>query len=119
MAQIHACSVNPSTIALGGQSNLIVTIDAPAPPGGITVLVDTDFNGDRFTLVNIPDSVGVEQGETTGEFLLETTQDVDNPATQITFSAHVGAEPSKAAQLNITLNARPNQTRSLGPEYAT
>jgi hypothetical protein len=101
MANVQTCSVSPSTIALGGQSNLTVTLDAPAPPGGLTVLVDTDFNGSQDTLLNTPQSLGVFQGQSSSTFLLQT-QVVDNPATQIIFSAHVGSGPPKAAQLNIT-----------------
>lgn len=98
---VQTCSVNPSTVALGGQANLIVTLDAPATPGGVTVIVDTDFDGDQDTLLNTPQSIGVEQGTSTGQFLLQT-QVVDNPATRIIFSAQVGSGPAKAAQLNIT-----------------
>lgn len=102
MPNVKACSVSPSTIALGGQANLTVTLDAPAPPGGLTVLVNTDFNGSQDTLLSTPQSLGVFQGQSSSTFLLQT-QVVDNPATQIIFLAFIG-DPStgKAAQLNIT-----------------
>jgi hypothetical protein len=107
---VNTCSVNPSTVALGDQSILTVTLDAPAPSGGITVIVDTNFSGDD-DLKDTPQAIGIEQGQSTGQFTLQT-QDVDasgnpilNPSTQITFIAHITpvAEPGdKTATLNIT-----------------
>jgi hypothetical protein len=101
MNNVQNCSVSPSTIALGGQANLTVTLDAPAPPGGLTVIVDTDFDGSQETLLNTPVSLDFGQGVSTFPFLLQT-QVVPNPATRIIFSAHVGFGAAKAAQLNIT-----------------
>ena len=48
---VNTCSVNPSTVALGDQSILTVTLDAPAPSGGITVIVSflaRDIRDGRF-----------------------------------------------------------------------
>lgn len=101
MSNVQSCFVNPSTIRLGGQSTLTVTLDAPAPLGGLTVLVDTDFDGNQDTLLQTPQALGVREGDLTAQFLLQT-QSSANPATRIIFSAHVGFGPAKAAQLNIT-----------------
>jgi hypothetical protein len=106
-ANVKKCSVNPSTVALGGESTLTVTLDAPAPPGGVTVIIDIDSDGDDTTLENVPQSIPIEQGQTSGQYLLQT-QDTANPATRIIFIAHIGAvQPNDpAAQLNISTSSR-------------
>ena len=100
MVNVASCSVSPSSIAIGGQSNLSVTLTSPAAPGGVVVIVDTDSDGSQDTLLQTPVSLQINQGDTEFDFPLQTQQ-VDGAATKIVFSAHVGNGVVKAAQLNI------------------
>jgi hypothetical protein len=106
MVDIASCSVNPSSIELGGSSTLTVGITSPAPAGGITVLVDADFgNGSVDTLQDAPGgqpiSLGVQEGQTGVSFPLQTAV-VENAAVTIIFSAHVGFSTlRKSATLSI------------------
>jgi hypothetical protein len=101
MPDVATCSVTPSSIALGGQSNLIVSLTSPAEQGGLTIIIDTDFDGAQETLSNTPTSLGVAEGKTQATFILQT-QAVDGAATRIIFSAQIGNGARKSAQLNIT-----------------
>jgi hypothetical protein len=98
---VSSCVVTPSSIALGGQSNLTVTIDQPAPPGGIGVIIDIDSNGSQDTLVNSPVGLAISTGQTQLSFLLQTSSAASNPATKITFIAHIGPGTRKTADLYI------------------
>lgn len=101
MPDVASCSVSPSSIAIGGQSNLIVTLTSPAPQGGLTVNIDVNSDGNADTLEYTPQSVGVEEGHSQSNFLLQT-EAVDGAATQITFSAQIGNGAIKAATLTIS-----------------
>jgi hypothetical protein len=98
---VKSCTVNPSSIALGAQANLTVEIDSAAPPGGVSVAIDTNFDGSQSTLLNTPIALDFLAGESTFNYLLQT-QIVANPSTRIIFSAHIGIGVVKAAQLNIS-----------------
>jgi hypothetical protein len=102
LTDVASCSVNPSSIAIGGQSSLSVSLTAPAPGGGLTVIIDTDFGqGSQDTLLNTPQSLGFAEGDSQSTFPLQT-QSVDNAATTIIFSAQIGNGAPRAAQLNIS-----------------
>ncbi len=51
---VSSCTVNPSTISIGQGATLTVTLNSPAPAGGVTVPIHTDFNGTQETLVQSP-----------------------------------------------------------------
>jgi hypothetical protein len=97
---VTACEVSPSNISLGQASTLIVRINKGAPPGGVSVIIDTDFDGARETLISSPVSVAIPQGTTEGRFPLQTEM-VTGPATKIIFKARV-SNSMKASQLNIS-----------------
>jgi len=102
--EVASCFVNPSSITIGGGSNLTVTLTSPAPSGGITVSIDSDSDGAGETLVNTPDFITFQHGVSAATITLQTQQ-VDGAATQITFIAHVGNGTRRSAQLNISLAA--------------
>ena len=100
MIEMSNCTADPYSIMLGGQTNLKVTLTAPAPPGGVTVIIEINSGDAQDTLVEIPQSIGITQGSWTAAFLVRT-QAVDGAATQITFIAHLGSS-QRSATLNIT-----------------
>ena len=98
---VATCNLNPTSIVLGGQSNLTVSLDAPAPEWGIGVTIDTDFNGSLDTLISTPATLAFSAGQSTYTYPLHT-QMVKNAATKIIFSAHIGDGTLKAAELDIS-----------------
>ena len=99
---VATCKVNPVRIALGGATQLIVTLDQPAPPGGITVAIDAVYDGSADTFVGgtILQSLGFDQGSSAAYYTLQT-QIVDNAATKVTFLAYIGSGAAKSAELQI------------------
>lgn len=98
---VNSCSVNASSIALGGQSILTIVIDEPAPAGGVGVIIDVDSNGSEDTLINSPVGVTIAAGQTQLSLPLQTSSAATNPATKIIFTAHIGDGIRRSAQLNI------------------
>lgn len=98
MFELLSCSLNPSSITLGGQANLTVALTAPAPVG-LSVLIDLNSNGAQDTLLESPQSIAIMHGNSTATFLLQT-QAVAGAATQITFTARLG-NSQRSATLNI------------------
>lgn len=101
MISVTSCTVSPSVIELGGQANLVVTISSPAPPGGVSAVIDTDSDGSGDTLMNTPVALDFPAGQSEFTYLIQT-QVVENAASKIIFSAHIDPGPAKAAQLTIT-----------------
>jgi hypothetical protein len=67
---LESLGLSPSTTALLGKVTGTVTLDGPAPAGGLDVDLDSDFDlpiGNALNLT-MPSSVTVEEGETTAEF---------------------------------------------------
>jgi hypothetical protein len=99
--QVQSCQVSPNSIALGGTSTLFVTLDGPAPPGGITVIISSNFNGSMDTVSPLPQSLPVQQGTQSASALLQTVN-IPNAATAVTFTAFLySGGVSKSATLEI------------------
>lgn len=98
---VISCTINPSTIALGGSANLGIIIDQPASGQGIGVIIDTDSNGSQDTLLNTPVAITISAGQTQSSYLLETSNAATNPATKIIFTAHIGSGSRRSAELDI------------------
>jgi hypothetical protein len=98
---VVGCSVYPQRIGVGGRAVISVQLSQPAPPGGATVVISTNFvQGSQDTLQQTPQSVGVMQGSTTGRFTLISKQ--GNPtAHSIIFTASYGGQ-QRSVQLDIS-----------------
>ncbi len=72
-------SLNPSSVPGGTSSTGTVTLDGPAPPGGLAISLSSNLPGSA----SVPASVTVPAGATTASFTV-TTFPVDNTTAQLT-----------------------------------
>ena len=100
---VESCQLEPSSIALGESTSLIVTLDSPAPPEGQEIAISSDMNGAADTFVSIPEGIPVHAGDIAAEFVLRT-QATDNPATSATFYASVIGGEAKSGKLDINIS---------------
>jgi hypothetical protein len=95
------CSVSPRRVRLGDTSTLTVVLDQAAPQGGITVTINTIFDGSSQTLVHTPTHLLFTHGNTVATFALQT-QRVNGASTRIIFTATVPGGIGKSSQLDIS-----------------
>ena len=93
----------PSTVTGGQGATGILTLSAPAPPGGVIATLLSNSGG-----ASVPDSVTVPAGATTGSFPVTTTPVC--PTTTATITAVSG----NSVSANLTINAGPTCTSGGG-----
>jgi hypothetical protein len=104
---ITSLALNPATIAggSGATSTGTVTLETPAPPGGVVVAL---ASSNRELAASIP-NVTVPEGATTATFTIGTNQNYrrySGLAFNVTISATHGAT-TQSAILHVTAQARP------------
>lgn len=100
MVKVESCQFSPPSITLGMGTRLDVGLDAPAPAGGVTVVLSYVMNGAADTLVTQVQSIPITQGTSSGQTALQT-EIVANASTQITVYASTAGTPAKSATLAI------------------
>ena len=65
---VSAVSMNPSTVLAGNSSTGTVTLNGAAPSGGALVTISSSNS-----FVQVPGSITIAQGQTTGTFTATTT----------------------------------------------
>ena len=101
MCSIASCQLFPQLIALGGSTNLIVSLSEPAPPTGVSVTLKIECNGSPDTLVSPPTHLDFLSGQQTLSCLL-LTRKVSNPASRILFVVRLNSGgASRSAELDI------------------
>lgn len=97
--RILGCTINPGRITLGGSAVLTVNLSEPAPPGGVTVIINTISDGAQDTLAQTPVALTFQAGKSSFEYTVQTRA-VLNPAHRIIFSAQLGST-SRSAELDV------------------
>ena len=71
---LESLGLSPSTVALLGTVTGTVTVDGPAPAGGLEIELDSDFDLPMGNTLNLtmPTSVTIEEGETSVDFDITT-----------------------------------------------
>lgn len=101
MCSIASCQLFPQLIALGGSTNLIVSLSEPAPSSGASAILKIESNGAEGTLVTVPSHLDFIPGQQTLTCLL-VTRKVPRPATRVLFIARLSSGgPSRSAELDI------------------
>jgi hypothetical protein len=99
--KVVGCSVDSNPISVGDKVTLTVTIDEPAPESGQTVMIDNHFNGSEDTFDSVPNSIGIQEGLTSGALSLQT-KEADPATTEATFTAYIGSsEEGQSITLKI------------------
>lgn len=88
-------SVSPDTVQGGNNSTGTVTIDGPAPTGGVVVSLTSNDSA-----ATVPGTVTVNQGLTTRTFTINTSQVAGVTVATITATAN-----GKSAQADLTINS--------------
>jgi hypothetical protein len=92
---IQSLSISPSTVRGGSNATGIVTLNAPAPPGGAVV----PLRSSNSTVATVPASVTIPAGQTTAQFTVRTTRP-SSSSVSVTITATYNG--SRSAQLNVT-----------------
>jgi len=101
MCSVASCQVFPQLIALGGSTNLIISLSEPAPPSGASVTLKVQSNGSEGTLVSFPAHLDFTPGQQTLTHLVLTRR-IEKPATRVSFIARLrSGGPSRSAELDI------------------
>jgi len=99
--KVKSCTVDPTSINLGGRATLTIALDVPAPAGGITIAIDIDSDGAQDTLDETPTGITLLQGSLKASITLQTSV-VRGAATRIIFTAALPGGADQSAQLNIS-----------------
>jgi hypothetical protein len=94
------CSLSSDTIHLGQSFTLKISINQPAPAGGISIGIDRNSDGAMDTLHVTPTSMTIPAGSNNGSVELQT-QSVPGAAKTIIFTAYTSGGARKSVQLNI------------------
>jgi hypothetical protein len=101
MCSIASCQLFPQLIALGGSTNLIVSLNQPAPASGVSIALNLQFKGSAETLVSPPTHLDFLSGQQTRSTLLPLRK-VPKAANRVLFSARLNSGgPSRSAELDI------------------
>jgi hypothetical protein len=92
---IQSLSISPSTVRGGSNATGIVTLNAPAPPGGAVV----PLRSSNSTVATVPASVTIPAGQTTAQFTVRTTRP-SSSSVSVTITATYNG--SRSAQLTVT-----------------
>jgi len=87
-------TITPSTIVGGHSATATITLSSAAPQGGATVSLSTN----NTTVVGIPSTVPIAQGQLTASFKVTTTGVASSASPNITASYNT----SRVAALNVT-----------------
>lgn len=85
----------PSTVIAGDTSTATVTLNAPAPPGGVTINLSTN----NLSLITFPASVAVAGGATTATFTVQSL--VKNADDFATIIGVIQNGPSATAKIKV------------------
>lgn len=101
--QVVAISIDPSIVSSGQSAEIIVTINRPAPPGGISVGLILSSTGSALDFKYRPYNVAIAAGDTQGHAFAEIERNPLNrdPEVRATFQAYIGARKGPAATLTI------------------